>query len=770
MELWYDSPSNNWNEALALGNGKLGAMVYGGVECENIQLNDETLWYRGHVDRNNPDSLKNLEKIRSLIIDKKLQEAEKLISLSMYATPRDQSHYETLGNVNINQYYDDEKELSNYRRSLDISKALMKIDYKVGDVNYNREYFISKDDNALFIKYSSDMPKKINLEVKLIRKKKFYDSIKKIENNGVILSGKLGGENGVGFKFSCKIAIDDGELDVIGETIVVKDAKEVKIVVTSDTDYYKEKLSDSKIKHRLEKLVNKDYDSVLKQHIETYQEQYNRMNINFKGLDLKDIPTNQRIKNFSRDNKDLGIVNLYFNYAKYLLISCSQPGGLPATLQGIWNDDLDPIWGSKFTLNINTEMNYWMCGPTRLTELEYPLFEMLRKMKENGKVTAKKMYGCNGYTAHHNTDGFFDTAPQSNTIAATVWVMTVPWICTHIWENYLYTEDLSILNKYYDLIKDASLFYKDYLFEYKGYLVTGPSVSPENTYKLNNGVEANVCLSPAMDSQILRYFFRICINSSKLLEDDKEYVNKMENILRKLPKDKIGKYGQIQEWLEDYEEVEPGHRHISQLFALYPGNEINKKYTPELFEAARNTIERRLSYSKKMNEFDRNEAINDWKGKGKVKSLRTGWSSAWLMNHYARLNEEEKFFDELTNLINNSTLPNLFDDHPPFQIDGNFGTAAALCEILMQSHLDYIVILPTLPKAFESGEVKNIRARGNVLLSYIWEDGKIKRLDIKTNRKKQIKLLIPSERLESSKEWIFDGYIDKNYSVDFTGN
>lgn len=766
MKLWYKAPANNWNEALPLGNGKLGAMVYGGVSFEDIQLNDETLWYRGSVDRNNPDSLKNLDLIRNLIIEGKLEEAEKLIALSMYATPRDMSHYETLGNVNIWQDYDTDGEVEEYKRSLDISKSALNIDYLIDGVKYYREYFISKDDDALFMKYSSDKNNKINLEIKLIREKKFYDSIEKIGNNGLILSGKLGGYEGVAFNFACIISVDSGTLDIIGETAIIKGANEAKIVICSDTDYYSKNFDKSTIINKLESNLKKNYKNVLNSHIESYKKQFDRMNIEFYGDDRKDIPTDLRLKDFAKDGTDVGLINLYFNYSKYLMISSSQPGGLPGTLQGIWNKDMDPIWGSKFTMNINTEMNYWMCGPTMLSEHEYPLFEMLNSLKKNGEVTAKKMYGCRGYTAHHNTDGFFDTAPQSKTIAATVWPMSVPWLCTHIWENYLYTDDISILKKYYHLIKDASLFYEDYLFEYNGYLVTGPSVSPENTYRMENGVEANVCLAPAMDSQILRYFFKICINASKILENDEDYIERMTTILDKLPKDKIGKYGQIQEWLEDYDEVEPGHRHISQLFALHPGHEINKDETPELFEAARVTIERRLAHSKEMNEFDRESAIDDWLGKGKVESLRTGWSSAWLMNHYARLNEGEKFFSELKSLIVNCTLPNLFDDHPPFQIDGNFGTSAALCEILMQSHTDHISILPTLPEELKDGKVDNIRARGNVVLSYEWEKGIVKNLRIKTSKRKKVKIIIPSDRIGQDKDWIFEDYIDGEVSLD----
>lgn len=760
MKLWYEQPANNWEEALPLGNGHLGSMVYGDILNEKIQLNDETLWYRGKVDRNNPDSAVYLDEIRELILQGKIEEAEKLISLTMYATPRDQSHYETLGDLLIHQNNIDESSVTEYKRELNLENAIHTVSYKVDNVSFNREYFISKKYNSLVIKYSASESNLIDLEINLNREKKFNDSVSKIKNNGVSMSGKLGGENGISFGFGCQLFSLDGDIQVLGETIIGKNMSEAIIVLASDTNYWEpDKVLN--VENKLIDIGKIKFDEIRKDHILDYSNQYNRIKLDLHAENKNTIPTNQRLLEVQNGGKDLGLIELYFNYGRYLLISSSQPGGLPANLQGIWNEDLNPIWGSKYTININIQMNYWLSGPCQLSELEHPLFDMLENMRENGRVTARKMYNAKGFTAHHNTDGFYDTAPQSHTIGAAVWPMSIPWLCTHIWENYQFTGNKTVLEKYFPIMKEAAYFYEDYLFEIDGELLTGPSVSPENKYRLSDGTEGNVCLSPSIDSQILRYFFKSSIEISKLIEDDSKFVDTVTVMLNKLPKDKIGKYGQIQEWREDYEEAEPGHRHMSHLFALHPSNEINETDTPELFAAAKKTIERRLEHGNYQNEFDRNKSISDWQTKGVVSNQRTGWSSAWLINHFARLKEGECAFNELYNLLKFSTLPNLFDDHPPFQIDGNFGGTAGICEMLVQSHSGVIELLPALPKEIESGSIEGIKARGNVVLSFDWEKGIVKNIKLETDEPKEVKICLRGSHTPSGLDWNFSGIINK---------
>ncbi|MQS77091.1 glycoside hydrolase family 95 protein [Lactobacillus halodurans] len=575
------------------------------------------------------------------------------------------------------------------------------------------------------------------------------------------MSASAGGRNGTHFKVGCSLIADAGTVETIGETIVGRNLSSATILLTSDTNY-SQKDGDLDCQKNLNKLSAVDWEFETKNHIATYQKLFNRVALQIDESKIDEIPTDKRLEQVKNGQTDLHLLQLYFDYGRYLLISSSQPGGLPANLQGIWSENTNPIWGSKFTININMQMNYWMSGPCDLSEMEEPLFDLLDNMRPNGRITAKKMYGARGFTAHHNTDGFFDTAPQSHTIGAAIWPMTVPWLCTHIFEHYLFSNDKDFLIKNYPIMKEAALFYEDYLFEYNGHLVTGPSVSPENRYRLADGTQGNVCLSPTIDNQILRYFFSCCIKSAKIVNDSSDFSQKVQEMKSKLPETKIGKHGQVQEWLEDYDEVEPGHRHISPLFGLFPGNEINQDKTPELINAAKVTIKRRLENGSYLSHESRNDAINSWTKTGFVGGKRTGWSSAWLVNFFARLHDGDKAYEELTGMLKNSTLNNLFDDHPPFQIDGNFGATNGICEMLLQSQNDYIELLPALPSAWNTGKFSGLRARDNIKFDVTWKNTKIESVEVHGEPDSNLNLVIAKEHMIDNQEFKQNILLDKS--------
>ena len=726
-KLWYNKPASCWEEALPIGNGRIGAMIFGTIETEHIQLNEDSVWYGAFVDRNNPDALKNLPKIRELILNGRIPEAEELMVYALSGIPQSQRPYQSLGDLTI-RFKGMEGDKSDYIRCLSLDDAVHTVEFKLADNTYKREMFLSKVDDVMAIRITSCQKKKISFSA-LLTRERFYDRVTKVGKDTVMLEGNLG-KGGLDFAMMLKAVAEGGSCEVVGEHLVVNGSDSVTLLFTAGTTFRFKNL-----KEQLEKVLSDaakhSYDDLRKRHVEDYMSLYGRVSFELDGTEIYEkLTTDERLKKAKEGEVDKGMAKLYFDFGRYLLISCSREGSLPANLQGVWNKDMNPAWDSKYTININTQMNYWPAEICNLSECHKPLFELIKRMVPNGQKTAKTMYNCRGFVAHHNTDIWGDTAVQDHWIPGSYWVMGAAWLCTHLWIHYEFTQDKDFLKEAFPIMREAALFFLDFLIEDKGYLKTCPSVSPENTYILPNGVKGAVTAGATMDNQILRDLFGQCIKAAEILGICDEMNSEIIEALNKLPPTQIGSRGNIMEWAEEYDEVEPGHRHISHLYGLHPSSQITMDGTPELAEAARRTLELRLAH-----------------GGG-----HTGWSRAWIINLYARLWDGEEAYSNLEQLIAKSTLPNMFDNHPPFQIDGNFGGTAAIAEMLVQSTGQRIVLLPALPKAWESGSIKGLCVRGGAEISIYWREGQLTKCIIKAKHKIKTDVVYKHKRVKISLE------------------
>lgn len=731
-KLWYDKPAKQWVEALPVGNGRLASMVFGGPSQEKLQLNEATFWSGGTSRNDNPDGPKVLDSIRYYLFNGNYKRAQILADKGLTAKSLHGSAYQNIGDFTLD--FNNVNDVKNYYRELDIEKAITTTTFTSSGINFKREVFASIPDNVIVIKLNSDKKNALNFTAnfnsELKKNSKAIDS-NTLQMDG--LSSTLDGIQGqVKFNALAKIINKGGKTGVLRDGISVSNADEVLILISIATNFtdYKTLNSDevSKSKKYISEAEQKNFKTLFQNHQNAYQTYFKRVDFDLGTSEAAKQPTDIRIKNFAT-HYDPELISLYYQFGRYLLISSSQPSGQPANLQGIWNNSNKPAWDSKYTININTEMNYWPAEKTNLSEMHEPLIQMVKDLGESGKETAKTMYKSRGWVAHHNTDiwritGVIDFAN------AGMWPLGSAWLSQHLWEKYLYNGDKNYLQSIYPILKSATQFYEDFLIEEPTHhwLVVSPSMSPENIPDGHQG--SALAAGNTMDNQLMFDLFTKTKKAAEILNIDSDKIPVWNNIISKLPPMKIGRYGQLQEWAEDRDNPKDNHRHVSHLYGLFPSNQINPFTTPELLDASKTVLLHRGDVS-------------------------TGWSMGWKVNLWAKLldgNHANKLIKDQLTLVEKDgwgskgrTYPNLFDAHPPFQIDGNFGCTSGITEMLLQTQNGFIDILPALPDEWKNGKIAGLKTYGDFEISIVWENNKAKEITIKSNLGGNCRIRIPNE-------------------------
>jgi alpha-L-fucosidase 2 len=708
LKLWYETPAEKWVEALPIGNGRIGAMVYGTVGQEHIQFNEETLWTGAPHNYSHKGASNYLGAIRQLLADGEQAKAEELAMKEFMSIPLRQKEYQPFGDLWLT--FPNHEDYTDYHRELDLNYAQVHITYIANGIAYKRTYFVSQPDQLMVSRFEADSDHAISFTVSLGSKHKL-SSVQVIDNQEILLLVKI--EDGVLEGSSLvRIVQEGGTVLAEGDKLIVEKASSATVYLAAATTFISPTEvggnPDEKNRKTLEKVQNKKYQNIVDDHVKEYQAYFNRFNIDLGQSQHDTIPTDLRIIN-SNENFDALLAVLFVQYARYLIISSSRPGTYPASLQGIWNEDLNPPWGSKYTTNINFPMTYWACEVLNLSECNEPLFKLIGEVVEPGRITAKEHYNSRGWVLHHNTDLWRGTAPINNSDHG-IWVTGGAWLCHHLWEHFLFTRDTVFLKESYPIFRDAALFFTDFLVkdEKTGWLISSPSHSPEH---------GGLVAGPTGDHAIIRNLFHTTIEASTILGEDEAFADKLKTLLPQIAPYQIGRFGQLQEWLEDIDDPNDKHRYVSHLWAVYPGEEINQKDTPDLMNAAKTSLL-----------FRGDEA--------------TAWSMAWKVNLWARFRDGNHAFELFRMLLRPAELPgqnsrsgsypNLFSARPPFLIDGNTGGAAGIIEMLVQSHLNEIELLPALPDMLSCGKMYGVKARGGFELDFNWADAKLQHVKIKS--------------------------------------